>query len=178
MSVRFWGLAFTTALILQLTGCATQDKKSLNPLQGATLEKSQKPDADWQTNQHLERIIAEALSLQGRPYVPGGESPRTGFDCSGFVYYVFNRQGIKLPRDAASMAHELPNIQHHQRKPGDLVFFSINRKRPFSHVGIYLGDDRFIHAASSRTGQVTISDMRLPYWQERFTGVRRLKSTG
>lgn len=174
MSVRLLGLAFITVIFMQLTGCATQDKKIVASNQSHFLKS--KPDNQFYQHRDLREVINEALSMQGRPYVPGGDSPRTGFDCSGLVFYVFNRQGIKLPRDTSSLAKELPSVPSHQKQPGDLVFFGTSRNRPFSHVGIYLGEDKFIHAASSRTGQVTVSSMRLPYWQERFSGVRRPQS--
>lgn len=144
-------------LLSQLSGCATTEK---------TPPMAQ-PAADGGN-----RIaVAEALQLQGRPYVFGGESPSQGFDCSGLVYYVYNRQGLHLPRDTQSLARQLPAVQPEQRQPGDLLFF--NTDRPFSHVGIYVGDEQFVHAPSARTGRVMVSDLRQPYWRERFIAVRR-----
>ncbi len=146
------------ALVLsQLTGCASNEKAALTAVPT--------PDGGNQI------AVTEALQLQGRPYVYGGESPSQGFDCSGLVYYVYNRQGMRLPRDTQSLARQLPAIQPEQRQPGDLLFF--NTDRPFSHVGIYVGDERFVHAPSARTGRVMVSDLRQPYWRERFMGVRR-----
>lgn len=118
------------------------------------------------------RLIDYALSLEGRPYRFGGASPETGFDCSGYVYSVFERFDVRLPRDSRSMARALPEVEREQLRPGDLVFFN-TRKHKFSHVGIYLGEDRFVHASSSRTRRVMVSDMTEPYWRKRFNGVRR-----
>lgn len=104
--------------------------------------------------------VAEALQLQGAPYVYGGESPSEGFDCSGLVYYVYYRQGLRLPRDTQSLARQLPAVAPEQRLPGDLLFF--NTERPYSHVGIYIGGEQFVHAPSARTGRVMVSDLRQP----------------
>lgn len=143
--------------ISQLTGCASNEKTPVTAL----------PTAGGGN-----RIAAsEALQLQGKPYVYGGESPSQGFDCSGLVYYVYNRQGVRLPRDTQSLARQLPAVQPEQRQPGDLLFF--NTDKPFSHVGIYVGDEHFVHAPSAHTGRVMVSDLRQPYWRERFIGVRR-----
>ncbi|WAR45151.1 C40 family peptidase [Methylomonas rapida] len=117
------------------------------------------------------RAAIDALRLQGQPYVYGGKSPEEGFDCSGLVVYVYNRQGLKLPRTTQSLAQKLPMVNPEYRLPGDLLFF--NTDKPFSHVGIYVGDDNFVHAPSSRTGRVMKSSLRQPYWRERFIGVRR-----
>lgn len=146
-----------TILLGQLAGCASKEKPPLTALP---------------TPEGGNRIAAnDALQLQGAPYVYGGESPSQGFDCSGLVYYVYNRQGVRLPRDTQSLARQLPAVQPEQRQPGDLLFFTT--ERPFSHVGIYIGGEQFVHAPSSRTGQVMVSDLRQPYWRERFIGVRR-----
>lgn len=144
-------------LLSQLTGCASNEKAPVTAL----------PSSEGGN-----RIAAsEALQLQGKPYVYGGESPSQGFDCSGLVYYVYNRQGVRLPRDTQSLARQLPAVDPEQRQPGDLLFFTTDR--PFSHVGIYIGDEHFVHAPSARTGRVMVSDLRQPYWRERFIGVRR-----
>lgn len=144
-------------LLSQLTGCASNDKPPLTAIPAPEIGNRM--------------AVADALQLQGKPYVYGGESPSHGFDCSGLVYYVYNRQGMRLPRDTQSLAKQLPAVQPEQRQPGDLLFFTTDR--PYSHVGIYVGDERFVHAPSSRTGQVMVSDLRQPYWRERFIGVRR-----
>ncbi|MBS3964072.1 MAG: C40 family peptidase [Methylomonas sp.] len=121
-----------------------------------------------------QRAAVDALQLQGHPYVFGGQSPQQGFDCSGLVYYVYHRQGLRLPRDAQSLAQQLPPVAADQRLPGDLLFFHTDK--PFSHVGIYVGNNHFVHAPSSHSGRVMVSNLKQTYWHERFTGVRRPRS--
>ena len=119
-------------------------------------------------------LVMQAMNFLGVPYRRGGNTEETGFDCSGFTRLVFeNSVGLVLPRRADEQAHAagLLNIKRQELKPGDLVFFN-TMKRTFSHVGIYVGDDKFIH--SPRTGsEVRIEDMRDSYWSRRFTGARR-----
>lgn len=146
-------------LMALLVGCASNDKPPLSVL----------PEVNGQGNI---RAANDALQLQGRPYVYGGESPGEGFDCSGLVAYVYHRQGLRLPRDTQSLARYLPMVHPEQRQPGDLLFFNTSGK-PFSHVGIYVGGDDFVHAPSSRSGRVMRSSLSQPYWRERFVGVRR-----
>jgi cell wall-associated NlpC family hydrolase len=119
-----------------------------------------------------------AVSLVGSPYRLGGTSPETGLDCSGFVGHVFKQTtGILLPRDSRAISETAQPLAQAELQPGDLVFFN-TLNRAFSHVGIYLGDDRFVHAASSRTGAVMVSNLGDRYWRERFDGARRVVSAG
>lgn len=123
-----------------------------------------------------EEIPMYAVSLVGSPYRLGGTSPETGLDCSGFVGHVFSEvAGVKLPRDARSISQAAQPVPRDELRPGDLVFFN-TLKRPFSHVGIYLGDDRFVHATSSRTGSVMVSNLNDRYWRQRFNGARRVEA--
>lgn len=117
-------------------------------------------------------LVNYALSLQGAPYRYGKDSPEEGFDCSGFVRHVYKKQGVKLPRTAKAMASALPKVPDKAIHPGDLLFFNINNK-PFSHVGIYVSGDQFIHAPSRRTGRVLVSSLRDRYWQRCYVGARR-----
>jgi cell wall-associated NlpC family hydrolase len=114
-----------------------------------------------------------ALAQLGRPYVFGGASPDTGFDCSGLVAYVY-REAFRsaLPRTAYEQSRIGVPVVGDALAPGDLVFFNTLR-REFSHVGIYLGEARFVHAPSGG-GVVRVEDMRLPYWSSRYNGARRL----
>lgn len=115
----------------------------------------------------------QALRLVGVPYEYGGSSPDTGFDCSGLVHYVFTYAlGLALPRSAEEISRVGEQIGRDALEPGDLVFFNTLR-RPFSHVGIYLGEQRFIHAPS-HGGQVEIASMTGRYWQNRYDGARRI----
>lgn len=123
-----------------------------------------------------EDIPIYAVSLVGSPYRLGGNSPETGLDCSGFVGHVFRQTaGIVLPRDSRAISESTRPLAPDELQPGDLVFFN-TLDRPFSHVGIYLGDDRFVHASSSRTGSVMVSSLGDRYWRERFDGARRVVS--
>ena len=119
-------------------------------------------------------LVMSAMNFLGVPYRRGGNTEATGFDCSGFTRHIFeNSLGLVLPRRAdeqASLSSLLP-IQREDLKPGDLVFFN-TMKRTFSHVGIYVGDDKFIHSPRAG-GAVRIEDMRQSYWAARFTGARR-----
>ena len=123
-------------------------------------------------------LVMTAMNFLGVPYVRGGISEETGFDCSGFTRHIFeNSIGLALPRRADEQARSagLLAINRAELKPGDLVFFN-TMKRTFSHVGIYVGDDKFIHAP--RTGsEVRIEDMRQSYWARRYTGARRADLT-
>ncbi len=121
-----------------------------------------------------EDIPIYAVSLVGSPYRLGGTSPETGLDCSGFVGHVFRQAlGIVLPRDSRAISQAARPLAQAELLPGDLVFFN-TLNRAFSHVGIYLGDDRFVHAASSRSGAVMVSNLNTRYWRERYDGARRV----
>lgn len=116
-----------------------------------------------------------ALSLVGIRYQRGGDTPETGFDCSGFVRHVVRSSlGYALPRSSREMADLAEYVDERDLRPGDLVFFNTMRAS-FSHVGIYLGDNRFVHAPASG-GTVRVENMQMPYWVQRFDGARRLAS--
>lgn len=119
-------------------------------------------------------LIDSGLSLLGIRYRFGGNTPQSGFDCSGFVRHVFSDAlGVLLPRTAVEMARVGETIPKNALQPGDLVFFNTLR-RSFSHVGIYLGDNKFMHA-NSRGGGVRVDDMTGGYWSRRFNGARRIE---
>ena len=123
----------------------------------------------------LRSVTSYARSLIGVPYKYGGSSPDTGFDCSGFVGHVFKRTlGITLPRSAEQISRQGHFVKLAQLREGDLVFYDTNGPS-YSHVGIYMGDNRFIHAPSS-SGSVRIEDMGLPYWRKHYDGARRITS--
>ena len=115
----------------------------------------------------------QARHAVGVPYHYGGASPQTGFDCSGLVAHVYERAwGMALPRSTDGQRHVGRAVKRSQLLPGDLIFYN-TRNRPFSHVGIYLGDGNFVHAP--RPGQrVRIESINKPYWRARFDGARRL----
>jgi len=123
------------------------------------------------------RLTSFAYSLIGTPYKFGGHSPKTGFDCSGFVDYVFQHTAnVSLPHNAQQMSrHGLP-VKSSSLREGDLVFYDTNEEA-FSHVGIYLGKGRFIHAPSSG-GRVRTENMYDPYWKTHYNGARRITLRG
>ena len=120
-------------------------------------------------------IVIQAMGLLGVPYIRGGTSEEKGFDCSGFVRHMYEKSvGLVLPRRAEEQAKVTEEIKRSELKPGDLVFFN-TLKRTFSHVGIYVGEGKFIHAP--RPGKaVRVDDMREAYWQNRFNGARRVQA--
>jgi cell wall-associated NlpC family hydrolase len=121
-----------------------------------------------------ERPLVHALQTVGVKYRLGGRSPDTGFDCSGLVVHVFERAwGVLLPPGTAALRRVgMPITKLKELEPGDLVFYN-TRNRPYSHVGIYLGEGRFLHAP--RPGaQVRVENVTTPYWRQRFDGARRL----
>ena len=119
-------------------------------------------------------LVMHAMNFLGVPYRRGGNSVEQGFDCSGFTRFVFeNSIGLVLPRRADQQAQTagLQSVKRDELRPGDLVFFNTMR-RAFSHVGIYVGEGRFIHAPRTG-GEVRVEDMRQAYWAKRFNGARR-----
>jgi cell wall-associated NlpC family hydrolase len=118
-------------------------------------------------------LIAMAMKLRDTRYVRGGRDPSTGFDCSGFVRYVFaHAVGMQLPTNSAAQFLAGLKVKRADMKPGDLVFFHTGGKRRVSHVGIYISDGRFIH--SPTTGKsVEISSLESGYWAKRFVGAKR-----
>ena len=119
-------------------------------------------------------LVMQAMNFLGVPYRRGGNSAEQGFDCSGFTRFVFEHSiGLVLPRRADQQAQTagLQSVKREELKPGDLVFFNTMR-RAFSHVGIYVGEGKFIHAPRTG-GEVRVEDMRASYWAKRFNGARR-----
>ena len=119
-------------------------------------------------------LVVSAMGLLGVPYRRGGNSIDEGFDCSGFTRHIFESSiGLWLPRraDQQALVAGLAPVERTELRPGDLVFFN-TMKRAFSHVGIYMGDGKFIHAPRSGA-QVRIEDMRETYWTRRYNGARR-----
>lgn len=120
-----------------------------------------------------EHLSTFALGLIGVNYRWGGSSPETGLDCSGLVRYVFQQvTGVTLPHNAKEISRVGDSVRVADLKPGDLVFFN-TRRFAFSHVGIYLGDSRFLHAPAAGR-EVEIATLDKSYWQKRFNGARRL----
>jgi peptidoglycan DL-endopeptidase CwlO len=120
-------------------------------------------------------ISGAALSLRGAPYRNGGSDP-SGFDCSGFVWYVFDQNGVRLPRTVTEQFQAGSEVDPRDLRAGDLVFFDTlhNGVRQLAtHVGIVIGGDEFVHAPSS-TGEVRVERLASTYWSPRFLGARRI----
>jgi len=119
--------------------------------------------------------IAQAIDLLGIRYVRGGSLPESGFDCSGFVQHVFREGlGLVLPRSSVEQSKAGEAVRSADLAPGDLVFFN-TMHRTFSHVGIYLGNDQFVHSPRPG-GQVRIESLSHRYWAKRYNGARRIKA--
>nr|WP_314863149.1 C40 family peptidase [uncultured Undibacterium sp.] len=118
-------------------------------------------------------LTINAMGLLGIKYKRGGSSPENGLDCSGFVRLVFKTSSeTELPRTAKEISNKGDKVEPKDLQPGDLVFYN-TLKKSFSHVGIYLGDNKFIHAPSAG-GKVRIESMNVSYWKKRFNGARRI----
>jgi cell wall-associated NlpC family hydrolase len=131
------------------------------------------PDPDYEYSRNSAELAMHAMSIVDTDYKFGGNGRGDGFDCSGLVRYVFrNVWGAELPRTSAQISEVGMKIRVAELQPGDLVFYN-TRKRRFSHVGIYLGGNKFVHAPS-RGGKVRVEDMSSRYWQVRFNGARRI----
>lgn len=152
--------ALTTSLPFGLDELEIQEEGAAE--RNAELAPGAAAVAGWRHN-----ALLDAQSKLGTRYVWGGTEP-DGFDCSGFVQYIMERQGISLPRTAREMRYAARPIAPHQLQPGDLVFF-----RNPDHVGIYMGNSLFIHASSGR-GRVTVSTLDGGYYQKRYVGSGRV----
>jgi len=120
-------------------------------------------------------VVVGALNMIGVRYRWGGNTPDSGLDCSGFVRYVFqDTLGMTLPRRAEEMSRVGEKVTVSDLKPGDLVFFNTMR-RSFSHVGIYIGDNKFVHSPSTGS-TIRVDDMEGGYWEKRFQGARRIEN--
>jgi cell wall-associated NlpC family hydrolase len=120
-------------------------------------------------------VVVGALNMIGVRYRWGGDTPDSGLDCSGFVRYVFqDTLGMTLPRRAEEMSRVGEKVRVSELKPGDLVFFNTMR-RSFSHVGIYIGDNKFVHSPSTGS-TIRVDDMENSYWEKRYTGARRIEA--
>ena len=121
-------------------------------------------------------VVVGALNMIGVRYRWGGNTPDSGLDCSGFVRYVFqDTLGMSLPRRAEEMSRVGEKVSMSNLKPGDLVFFNTMR-RTFSHVGIYIGDNKFVHSPSTGS-TIRVDDLDDGYWEKRFTGARRVETS-
>lgn len=153
--------------------------KGLVPAAAKLEERIENSAIVQQVRDGATEMVLSAMNFLGVRYVRGGNTAEQGFDCSGFTRYVFeNSLGLVLPRRADEQAKKagLLQVKQEELKPGDLVFFNTMR-RAFSHVGIYVGEGKFIHAPRAGA-EVRIEDMRASYWAKRFNGARRAELPG
>jgi cell wall-associated NlpC family hydrolase len=143
------------------------------PLGCSTVPPKPPPDTGPMSEQRAEALLQTLLAL-GVDYRYGGASAETGYDCSGLVAHVFREAyGVELPHNARAQSKYGLHVSLSELRPGDLVFYN-TQHRPFSHVGIYLGDGRFVHAP--KTGaQVRVESIDSPYWMRHFDGARRIR---
>jgi cell wall-associated NlpC family hydrolase len=164
-------MAFSTSAAAQSShddmGAFLQDKGLISKL------TDQASAAGKVVSDKASELVVAAMGFLGVPYKRGGNSFEQGLDCSGFVRLMYEQTvGLVLPRRSAEQAAATQPIDKSELQPGDLVFFN-TLKSAFSHVGIYVGDNKFIH--SPRSGAVIrVEDMRVGYWQQRFDGARRV----
>jgi cell wall-associated NlpC family hydrolase len=151
-----------------LAGCASGGGAPRpQPFPGANTPPPARTDTAASTD-----LIATAMALRGTPYRNGGTEPSRGFDCSGFVQWVFAQHGTSLPRETRAQYDEGKKLNRDDVRAGDLVFFETVSRGP-SHVGIALGAGQFVHAPSSR-GVVRVESYTSRYWASRWVGARRV----
>lgn len=167
--------AILAVLLAVLTACASTPPSSRR---GSSVEVRSLPDE--QTDMASANpaaandVLFQAISLVGTPYRYGGNSPEIGFDCSGLIGYVFLQSaGLKLPRSTAALIDiNAPKVEQDRLIPGDLVYFNTLGGR-VSHIGIYVGERRFVHAPSSG-GFVRMDNLDTPYWQKHYVEAKRI----
>ena len=166
--------ALLILLILSFSSPSWAEVDSINlSSQEIVVPSELTPTTDKQWANKIPLIIDKAYELTGVKYKLGGSKPETGFDCSQFVKYVFEQAlNLSLPPSARSLSKMGETIKFEDLQPGDLVFFN-TRKSKFSHVGIYVGNNEFIHAP--RTGKtIRVENLTKNYWLKRFSGATRV----
>lgn len=162
-----WLLALT--MITALAGCSVVTEREAAELHELAPSVPVVPASALSPAQEALQV---ALAQQGIRYRAGGDAPSRGFDCSGLVFFSFNSVGISLPRTSQDMYRHARRIEKSELQPGDLVFFRLRSSR-ISHVGIYVGDGRFVHAPS-RGKDVELASLGDAYWSKRFAGAGRV----
>lgn len=184
VSVKTIALCSVGLVAVMLTGCSENTKTSEATKAGTYAVqlahvKNQKVAVSKAPTQQrsvtlLDRVVWNAQKQQGKMYRWGGESPKTGFDCSGLTQYAFGKgAGVDIPRTAAAQYQASQKVPRHQATKGDLVFFNTMGGKRVSHVGIYLGDNKFVHAP--RTGKAITTDKLAGYWERKLIGFGRIQ---
>ena len=178
--MRPLGILIGMALAVALTGCASSGvvytPRPFPKPGGTTATPASPPSTPGHPAPHPGSgggyaLSSTALSLRGAPYRNGGIDP-AGFDCSGFVKYVFGQNGVNVPREVRDQFRVGKGVDRDRLEPGDLVFFTTVAPGA-SHVGIAIGGDQFVHAPSER-GVVRVEQLSTQYWSSRFVGAKRV----
>ena len=166
-------LGLAVALLIGVPAAGAEPKAAADTARASAAVKNAFVKATRTVQGGAHDLAVYALGLIGVSYRFGGETPDDGLDCSGLVRHVFQQvTGVTLPRTAKEMSHVGGSVAKSELVPGDLVFFN-TRRFAYSHVGIYVGDARFIHAPR-RGRDVEIASLDSAYWRQRFDGARRL----
>lgn len=159
---------FTALFFVFIGGCAA----TATPDAGPRVSRGAAPQAVPANGLQTGALVAGvAASMVGRPYLYGGATPETGFDCSGLVHYSFSQNGISVPRTSLEQFRKAAKISLNDAQAGDILFFEDQEK--LSHVGIFIGNSRFVHAPTSGRS-VSIASLDNPYYQMHLVGVGRL----
>ena len=152
-----------------------QPARAATPVVHSIPSASAVPVRASRSSDSADELIGSAMGLLGVAYRYGGTSASTGFDCSGFMQHIFRRSmGLNLPRTSAEQAKMGVGISRGELQPGDMVFFRTMGRGRISHVGLYIGNDRFIHAP--RTGKrIEITSLSNKYWNAKYAFARRVK---
>ena len=179
----FLGHFFLLSMVVLATGCAQTKSNPAAPAVNTSVERRlaktqhEQAHSDKSTiNEPLHTVMQRLTKQLGKPYVRGGVSPKRGFDCSGLVFYAYNKVlSRKLPRTARAMFSDkqLKRVKKDKLRRGDLVFFRRKSRGPADHVGVYLGDNTFIEAPRSGL-KIRISNFMDDYWQDHYLGARRI----
>lgn len=178
MRLKITHFALTATLFISVNAYAapSQSGDDLDKLLAEKGLLSQLDQVRQSVSHKASELVVNAMGFLGVPYKRGGNTVETGFDCSGFVRAMYEQSiGLILPRRAEQQAAATQNIEKSELKPGDLVFFN-TLKRTFSHVGIYVGEGRFIHSPKPGA-QVRVENMSVSYWASRFDGARRVQTS-
>jgi cell wall-associated NlpC family hydrolase len=165
---------FYIVFLLLIAGCSSIGPTAPAPVVALSAQPPVQPAPSIAHRSERSEALLQALLALGLDYRYGGDSPVTGFDCSGLVAHVYlEAWNIRLPRDTGAQSKAGLPVSLAELQAGDLVFYD-TLKRPYSHVGIYLGDGKFIHAPRSGA-QVRIESLKSAYWTQRYNGARRIE---
>jgi len=159
---------FTALFVIFISGCAATSPPEAGPRASRATTPQTIPARGLQPGVQIAELAA---SMVGTPYRYGGSTPDTGFDCSGLVHYSFRQNGISVPRTSLEQFRTAAKISLNDARAGDILFFEDQEK--LSHVGIFIGDGRFVHAPTSGRS-VSVASLDNPYYQMHLVGVGRL----